>query len=602
MVVWSSNPDFKIEVGATELSTETLSVEVLRIENAVAVAKVLLNNKKSVNYIDNIDLFGNLKVSFRRGSAAWTEAFDGIVEEVGPKMDRNTGYLVGAVAYGQGRALRNTFCNATYGTESQNPTIDTPGEIWTDIVDNYVEKSFGGAATGYTLTLAYNNETLPTVPFMFNPYLCNFDLINQVIQLIQAYRDGSSGHHWIVGTDGQLRIKRIGTDIAGWSSWWNTDQAGSTLVEGEDFISYGFSKRAKAKQFANRIILTTDLRKPGYDYWTELATAALNTAWDKTNATLTGDNTEAIVGTYSLLAEPTVDDGSNALFWYPSAKTAAWDFTKVGSKDHPPTIEFQYRVSRDLGGTGGPYLSLYTSAGNYYWLNLYGITGSTVDTWVHCEIPIGTYAERTAKNDFYDWLEQGAPDWNDINWIQILWASNHLDTDLRLDDLHFNGKIIREAYNSTSITAYDEVQKIMRMNIAVEDSMKQADDSGMAARLAYAELLTAQKIANTGTLETPGIVDILPGQIIHGHAEQKSDGTFRIDSDLRIKQTSQMFRENGFRTTLQVTDDLINSFAKTPVELASVVYQMAFIDPEAKSLRATGVDPLVTRLSIDYPS
>jgi hypothetical protein len=53
------------------------------------------------------------------------------------------------LAYGYGRALRATHCDKNYGLESDNNTISTPEGIWDDLIANMINKSFGGAATGY---------------------------------------------------------------------------------------------------------------------------------------------------------------------------------------------------------------------------------------------------------------------------------------------------------------------------------------------------------------------------------------------------------------------------------------------------------------------
>jgi len=601
MVAYLPDPTYKLEVDSTVLSHDTFNVEVVLIENAVSLAKVIFNDYQRKHYIANIDLFADLKVSLRYGSGAWTEKFCGIVEDVAPILD-NKGQLVVATAYGQGRALRNTHCNTSYGTESVNPTIDTPTEIWTDIVDNYVEKSFGGAATGYTLDLASSDGGSPTIRHLHNPYITNLSILNQTLLFIQAFRAGSSGHHWMVGTDGQLRVKRINTDIAGWTKWWRKNVAGeveseadSTLIEGVDFLSYGFSKRARSKDFANKIILSTDLRKPGYDYWTE-GQAAL---WGHTAVQIevVDDNATFLVGAESIAANCPPGGGGAGFFWFPAAKDAAWDFTKIGSEKTIPTINFYARRNDTLQAFS---LILRTDAVDGFSLtrNINNDMAS-VDEWYHFSFPVGPYYDR--KEDLTDRKWTGSGDWANINYMEFALQTAADNRFVYLDDLHFTGKIIREAYNSTSIVANAEHQKIIRMNSAVDDSMKQADITGTAARLAYAELLTAQKTPIIATLETPGIVDLLPGQYMHIHAAKRNSGAFRIDTNFRAKQINWAFKENGFRTVTQITDDLESTFSKGQAELMSAYYKVVFTDPEAQSLRATGIDVLVPRLSVDYP-
>lgn len=601
MVGPDTTAQMKIESGATEI-TDGITANIIWPENAVALAKIAAWNIDATNFIANLDTFDNLKIYFRYGVAAWTKYFDGIIEDANPILKQNNDQTVVCTAYGKGRALRNTHCNTSYGKESENPTIDTPGEIWTDLVDNYVEKSFGGAATGYTLGLAPNNGTLPTINHLFNPYRPCIDVLNETLLLIQAHRAGLTGHHWIVGTDGTLRVKRMGSDILGWFQWWNTNRAGSTLVEGTHFIDYSFSKRVRSKDFANKIILATDLRKPGYDYWTENQSAL----WGTTDANLT-DSATCIVGSKSLLIEPS-HAANPAYAVYPSAKNAAWDFTKIGSQNSPPTLNFYIRRNKASAGNND-VVTLYTAgvdgAGDYF--RLYSGFNTHVgvnDKFVFLSLPIGLYHDAHQETQGRRWIATNgiaAADWANINWIEFRMEGGDQTQDLFIDDLHFTGKIIREAYNSTNITANDEHQKIVRMNSSVEDSMKQTDDSGMAARLAYAELLRAQTTPRVGTVKLYGIVDILPGQWVHIHAE-KTNGTYRINDDFRVKQVQQQFLGfHEFYTTLSLTDDLLNTFAKGPAELVSGYYKTVFTDPEAQSLKTTGVDPLVPRLTIDYP-
>jgi len=201
------------------------------------------------------------------------------------------------------------------------------------------------------------------------------------------------------------------------------------------------------------------------------------------------------------------------------------------------------------------------------------------------------------------WDIAGAPDWANIDYIGVYFVNTGYAgaNDFWLDDLHLSGKIIREAYNSTDIGTYDEHQKIIKMDSAVDDSMKATDDTGTAARLAYAELLTRQSIPIVGEIVTPGIVDVLPGQQIHPHANKQASGSYRIDKDFRIKRILHSFNVAGFTTTSQVTDDLTNTFAKGPSDLASLFSSVMFVDPEAQSLKAMGIDTLVPRLSKDYP-
>ena len=170
--------------------------------------------------------------------------------------------------------------------------------------------------------------------------------------------------------------------------------------------------------------------------------------------------------------------------------------------------------------------------------------------------------------------------------------------------MHISGKIIREAYNSTEIGVAGankgEWQKTVRLDVSVDDSMKEADDTGTAAQLAYAELLRAQNIPTTGTVTVKGIQDILPGQQVYINAH-KSYNTYNIADTYRTTQIIHKFKGNSFTSQLDLTDDLLNSFGSGPGEQLSALAKVLRVDPEAKSLKSSGIDELVERLSVDYP-
>ncbi len=54
-------------------------------------------------------------------------------------------------------ALEETHCNRDYGIESANPSYPRPWNIWKNIIAHFVEKSFAGANTGWSI----NNSNFP---------------------------------------------------------------------------------------------------------------------------------------------------------------------------------------------------------------------------------------------------------------------------------------------------------------------------------------------------------------------------------------------------------------------------------------------------------
>jgi len=600
--IWGTYPDVKVEADSTNLSKESFSVLVVRPESAVSRVKVVANDDEGKNFIDNLNLFDTLKISLRYGSDSWTQVFEGIIEDATPQLSEQ-GQNVGALAYGYGRAIRNTHVDTSFGAESQNPSLDTPEEIWDDLVDNYINKSFGGAATGYAITKAQIEAiATPTIQYVGGTYKSCLDILDQVCNIVQATRGANAGPHWMVDTSKNLRIKYITTVQAGWPVWWRTDQAGSTLTEGLDLLEYHLTK--KGEGFANKIVLCSDLRKPGYDYWTENQSGL----WGTSNCTLSDDAGTKVVGGHSLKAE-NADFINPPYAWYPSGANWNLDTSKLGSLETIPTISL-YVATDD--SNYDPQLLLFTDwtgagdgADNYFWTNVMNLT--TNNTFRHYAFPIGSNYEHSnvAGTDFL-WSTVGAPDWTEIDGMGLRWPISIANKDYWVDDLHLTGKVIREAYNSTSIGNDDEVQKIIYSNRSLDDSMIASDDTGTAGALAYTELLWRQKKPIVGTVKIPLIVDILPGQKVHIHADKQAygslPGTYRIDSDFRVKEiTHTISQAEGFITTLALTDDVINFSAKGPTDVRSIFAKAAFADPEAKDLQSSDVDLLISRLSKDYP-
>jgi len=676
---WRDNPSLKVEVDGTELTQDSVSVAVHLLENAVNRCRICANDYRGKNFIGNLDVFDTLKVSFRYGSDAWTQKFEGAVEEVGPTLN-NQGQTVQALAYGVGRCLRNTHCNTSYGVTSLNPTLDTPEDIWLNLRDNYVQKSFGGANTGYTLGLSYNACTSPIIQFLGGNLLSNLDILNETLLLISASQAGAASHHWIVDDENAtLLIKAINSSRGIWAEWWRTNEAGSTLTEKEDLITYAFTKRIK--DFANKIVLCTDLRKPPYDHWTEFRGAGTDSGshlWSTdtqgvgVNAQLIDDNGAGnfVVGAYSLLfegqnggqvwayypghslltgdaaaAQPDVTVasiadfkvGDNVRIWdnTPTTETAIiesiagttltmtlnltnayqvadaahvrrlakWDFTRCQSPNSPPRLNFYFKKDTLITEANCWVRLFKTDHKTDYYHCTFGNWTEPDNEWIHRSLPIGDYWKTSDESRRFRWTTDSDPGWSEINGICFTFFNDAgaAWTSLWIDDLHFSGKLIREAYNSTSIVAYDEKQKIIRMDTAVDDTLKASDDSGTAARVAYAELLTAQTTPIVGTIVTPGAIDALPGQKVHVDADLQSNGVYRVAKVFRAKEVVHNFTTNGFTTTWDLTDDLTNSFAVGYANLLSALSRVIYVDPEAKNLKASGLDTMIPHLAKDYP-
>jgi hypothetical protein len=414
--------------------------------------------------------------------------------------------------------------------------------------------------------------------------------------------------HWFVDESKNLFINTIAAhenDASGWPTWWRTNQAGSTLVEGTDFTNTIFSKNLG--NFANKVVLYCDLRKPGTDWWTE----DNGPTWGVANGTATYSAAQQTVESHSLLIEPNAQPAA-VYAYYPSTYDAGWDFTKIGSPKSVPKVNWYEYITttnmsartiiffEDLAAIGGAHVDNYFAL----WNATYS-TPANINEWVHFSYPFGPFWETDTENRQFNWQTVGGPPaWSLINGICIaLLVPSDNSHDTYVDDLHLSGKIIREAYNSTNIAANDEVQKILRYDTAIDDSLKPTDGTGTAGYLAYGELLARQVIPVTGLIVTPIAEDALPGQLIHIHADAHSPfgaTDYRINADFRVKEVVHTF-DTQATTTWDVTSDVLNTFVPGLNNALSTYHKIIHTDPDMKNLRTTGLDPYVSRLSIDYP-
>lgn len=608
MVTWESDPEFKVEAGATDFSTDGLTIEVHRPENAISYVNIIANDYDGKNYIANIDAFTVIKVSLRYAGDAWTQVFEGVTERVGPRLNTKEQTVV-LRAYGYGRALRNTHCNSNYGIESKNDALDTPHEIWDDLIANQINKTFGGAVTGYAiLDTKVAPAANPVINFLEGGYRNNFTLMNDVLTSYQGFRNGLAGMHWFVDENGALFINTIAAhenNATGWPTWWRTDLAGSTLVEGVDFLGTGFHK--KTNDYANRVILYCNLRKPGSDYWTE--DSGGQALWGSVACTLTDANgvgppIEYVVGSHSVKIDKDNVGAPIGSAWYPAAANAAWDLTKVGSEHAVPTLNFYFMKNNTLAEVTSSVRLFSTDNSNDVDYILFSTWTDPDDEWIHRSLPVGPYWATTEASRRYRWTPfAGGVDWTDVNGVGFI-VDGDEDALLYIDDLHFSGKIIREAYNQTEVTANGDVQKIIRYDVAVDDTLKETDDTGTAGQLAYGELLRRQYIPTVGVFTTGLAEDALPGQLIHIHSDAHTPfgaEDYRVMATFRIKELIHIFSAEGATTTWDVTSDIINTFGAGFNDALSTYYKLIHTDPDMKNMKTAGLDPYVPRLTINYP-
>ncbi len=225
-----------------------------------------------------------------------------------------------------------------------------------------------------------------------------------------------------------------------------------------------------------------------------------------------------------------------------------------------------------------------------------------IDEWSHVSLPVGPYHAIYADEAGKEWITTANADWSDIDCIVFNLAGGASGEDLYIDDLHFTGQIVREAWDISEVAAKNYYTRFLRNDAAVNDSLIASDDSGTAGQLTYTELVRRRQTPIVGMYWTPLAPTILPGQTVHPQACEQSDGTYRINKDFRVKQVKHVISLPHPTTIWNVTDDVTNSHAigaPTAYDLL-MEYAGALGHSEARDLKGSGIDNLLPRLSNSY--
>lgn len=611
------------------------SLTVTGRENGIRTAVLTCPNKRGLIYPDNADVFDQVLI-YQVLFGETIEFFRGTIRKV--ESNAQNKEFVDLKCKGTGFALENTNCSTNYGYTSVNPTDDTIKEIIDDLITNYVNLSYGSANnTGYALNsgLVETIDAGLSIPYVNFPYNKCSSVIDRLLMLDTAYRNGSTaGPHWIVtdfGGTTYLRVKTIGTTQASgvgqWGKYAGGTEAKVILKEGINFFSY--TTHRSAGEYANNICLITDLRKPGYDYITEGQVAN----WDDTDVTLTDDaggglNEPAapMVGTTFIRAASEID--GTCYFWYIDSEDLAWNVDAMGSSANPPRLNF-YLSCNDVSDATQIGVNFFTARGADYYSYLNDAAAWTLqhaltkdDEWQHFSIPIGTYAEKgfltnrryagsAAADINWHWSKTGNGDWSNINGIMFQFDGTADRDVICVDDLHISGKIIREAVDTSEVTAHDEIQLPIISIDALDDSCVASDDTGMAGAMAYAELLRRVNIPETIEFKTTMFPDLRAGEYFalsfRKRPISKGDITkaltfYHEEEDFRVLKYTHRIGKQGAYTHVTATDDLLNSFPITNMDQRSLLNEFMLVNnEEAKNMRSSGnVDLLVEHLRKPY--
>ena len=595
--------------GEVYINDASLSIESVHPENNLSSVTVQVSDYQNSKYEAVFDALGTLDLSFRYGTDSWTKVFSGLISIVSPAVTLD-GEVLQVGAWGLGNPLAHTYCNESYGVESiNNNAVDTPKEILEDLIDEHVNKIFGAAVGGgadWTMGKQVDNAHAGlSVTHLQSHYDTNFTLVNKVCDLTTSYAANLGppevGTHWFVDANGDLYFKKIDANhtSGNWPRYWKTTQANSKITVKEDMVLYDFRKHTQ--EYANHVLISSKFRMPGEDYWTE--DNGGQALWGDDGNGRTADSATHIVGSHSVIIDNTSAVAAGEVY-YPAGQNASWDLEKCGSRNTIPTFGFYARKTAALGTAT---FWIHSAAGNHITpYNGLDTLISEVNQWFYISVPVGPYFDRSPMNEDCQMTETaGAIDWSDIDYIRFTLPAG-VGYDLFVDDMHFSGVVVREAKDTAAIGANKTYMKIMRNDTAVCDTLQQGTpgttDTGAIAQLAHAELLRRSCTPIVGMIQTPLIVDLLPGQTVYVEACQQASGAYRIDKDMRVVELRRSVRKNQFRTVLNLTDDVENSHAfGAPTMLGMLkAYAGALGSGEARDVKGGALDNQIPRLTETY--
>lgn len=620
MVSWHEAPRFKAVVthAAVDYTFDAhfKNILVTRRENGFDLGTVVLEDSKAHNYNSRVDADDTVKIyEQNKGDAAWTTLLSGIIRRAEP-MFNVQGNLLKVECDGAGWGLGAMLCADEYGTESSNNGLHTIRNIIANnvngIIDAWTNEIFNtGTGSGHNYTTAIE-AIAGSIYYVYFPYKPAYKAINDVCDIIQAIKGTNAGPHWIVDTSDRFLLTTIGAHSAAgdnpaqyWSTWWRTDQAGSTLVEGVDFSDFKFQKLAKA---ANYVLYHGKFQRPtDGDQWTEGNHAEWGAAGGSAVVT---SNVAHTVGNFSIDCT-NLTGGTTGTFYYPGAQDWAFDLTKFGGDYNPAEINFYALLGYIAAQPTMLEIRFWTSAGNYFYWSL--LAKLLPGGWQHYILPVGTALFRNERyGNFTGWAKSAAPaSWSNINAIEFAFTVGGAginSTTLLVDGLYFTGSVLRGARQAGAFGAADKMKTaLITDEVAKDDTGKSGTpgttDVGLMGRLCKAEYLRQSTTPTTATFTTPIAADLLPGQLIRCRAKKTASGSFNIDSNFRVLYFTHNISDVGAVTQWAVTSDVKNANPRplpTQLNVLLGAIRPEFQDRQASSLKTRDIDITQSILEESY--
>jgi hypothetical protein len=564
--------------GSTDISQYVTGFDVKRRENALNTASFSVADAENAVWTALADVGTQLQIYVDYKSVndpPTTYVFNGYIDDAVPSVSSN-GAVTLFKSTGIGRSLTWMTCGEEYGVESRLPALDTLLEIIDNAADGivpaWVEKILGtatvsGHTLGSTTYVADIQDAANPIQYLYYPFKSALSCLNDLMDVVTAQMRNAgaptAGPHWTVTPAGELCVDTVADHTvaveAVWDTYWNSTAANSTFVHGIDFMDASFVKQ---QQDANYILYAGALAKPGNrDIWTENNSGDWSvTGIGAPGPALSDDAVTYLFGSYSIQIDSGQAAGpfGSATAKYPDAGGWAFDIEHWGGQYAIPMFHMYVHAASNVGRTASatPLVNFYTSAGNYYSYTIGSMIPST-SKWYKVSLPLGAYGGQHWTADDTIAGVAGAPDWGNINWLEIEFTSTDANAAIMyVDGMHFTGYILRGAKQTGA--SYYKI-KVITDDVGKDDSGLDTDDTFPMARYAYAELSRCSTTPITGTIKVPGRPEIMGGQLCHIHANEiNGGGTYRIDKDMRITQHTLHLGNDGFWSYLQLTDDVTN--------------------------------------------
>jgi len=197
----------------------------------------------------------------------------------------------------------------------------------------------------------------------------------------------------------------------------------------------------------------------------------------------------------------------------------------------------------------------------------------------------------------------GSAVWTTINCISFRVTPTPTDScSLFIDDLHFSGKCIREAVDTSEVTDHKEHQQPILSRTPLDDTAVAADDSGMAGQLCHAELLRRVNVPKTFRCTVALKPYLKPGEYWKIYAG-KYDSSYKINgTDYRtIEYTHSINASGGRSTSLVLTSDMVNSFPMSRLDARTIMNEYLLENnSKATDMQGGEIDLLIPHLRKTY--